>query len=297
MENYPGPGNVVVVVPWTPVVDVVVVDVPVGAEVVVPPPAVVLVDVEGVLVLEPVVVLVLVGLLVDVVVVVVLVVDVVGPGEPPRFPTDVPDPAPPKIDESGFPAINSTAVMNSSATAKTTPAVPASAFRVGNGRGVAVPVASRPATAVEVAVAGPSSASRPGGSWRGPRAPPSGSSRDPRWSRTPDRRRRRGRPRSWGRKSLARHSPPFPYQAAGATDSIECRTTCTTTWRTASCPRSIDCATSAVPIVAAADPMATPTIVPLTPKTEAMTAARTAPATEARICRTENFTAEDRAGA
>ena len=71
----------------------------------------------------------------------------------------------------------------------------------------------------------------------------------------------------------------------------------TTAWRTASCPRSIDCATSAVPIVAAADPMATPTMVPLTPKTEAMSAARTAPATEARICRTENFTVEDRAGA
>jgi hypothetical protein len=57
----------------------------------------------------------------------------------------------------------------------------------------------------------------------------------------------------------------------------------TTTWRTASCPRSIDWATSAVPIVAAADPMATPTMVPLTPNAEAISAARTAPAAEARI--------------
>lgn len=64
----------------------------------------------------------------------------------------------------------------------------------------------------------------------------------------------------------------------------------TATCLTASWPRSIDCATRAVPIVAAADPMATPMIVPLTPKLEATTAAMTAPAVEARIWRTENFT-------
>ena len=42
--------------------------------------------------------------------------------------------------------------------------------------------------------------------------------------------------------------------------------------------------------------MATPMIVPLTPKVDAMTAAMTAPTAEARIWRTENFTAgvEDR---
>ena len=66
----------------------------------------------------------------------------------------------------------------------------------------------------------------------------------------------------------------------------------TTTCLTASCPRSIDCATSAVPIVAAAEPMATPTMVPLTPKADAISAARTAPATEARIWRNENFTGD-----
>jgi len=62
--------------------------------------------------------------------------------------------------------------------------------------------------------------------------------------------------------------------------------TCLTTWW----PRSIDCATKAVAMVAAAEPMATPTIVPFTPKVDAMTAAITAPAVEARIWRIENFT-------
>lgn len=62
--------------------------------------------------------------------------------------------------------------------------------------------------------------------------------------------------------------------------------TCLTTWW----PRSIDWATKAVAMVAAAEPMATPTIVPFTPKTDAMTAAQTAPAVEARIWRIENFT-------
>jgi hypothetical protein len=64
----------------------------------------------------------------------------------------------------------------------------------------------------------------------------------------------------------------------------------TTTCLTASCPRSIDWPTSAVPIVATPDPIATPMIVPLTPKVDAISAARTAPAAEARIWRTENFT-------
>jgi hypothetical protein len=59
---------------------------------------------------------------------------------------------------------------------------------------------------------------------------------------------------------------------------------------TASCPRSIDWDTRVVPIVAAHEAMATPMIVPVTPKLEAMSAARTAPAAEAMICRKENFT-------
>src|ERR1700679_2517654 len=53
----------------------------------------------------------------------------------------------------------------------------------------------------------------------------------------------------------------------------------------------MDCATSAVPMVAAADPMATPTMVPLTPKNDAMLAATTAPVAEARTCRMEMCTA------
>lgn len=57
----------------------------------------------------------------------------------------------------------------------------------------------------------------------------------------------------------------------------------TTTCFTASWPRSIDCATNAVAIVATADPMATPMIVPVTPKVDAMSAAVTAPVTDARI--------------
>ena len=68
----------------------------------------------------------------------------------------------------------------------------------------------------------------------------------------------------------------------------------TTTCLTAFCPRSIDCATSVVPKVAAIEPMATPTMVPVTPKLDAMSAAITAPAAEARICRKENFTTRKR---
>jgi hypothetical protein len=47
-------------------------------------------------------------------------------------------------------------------------------------------------------------------------------------------------------------------------------------------------------MVAAMEPIATPTIVPVTPKLDAMSAAITAPAAEARICRKENFTPEKR---
>ncbi len=90
--------------------------------------------------------------------------------------------------------------------------------------------------------------------------------------------------------TLATVSPPTAVDPSlRRTESSGARTT---TCLTASCPRSIDCATSAVPIVAAAEPMATPTMVPLTPKADAITAASTAPTTEARICRIENFTAD-----
>ena len=84
-------------------------------------------------------------------------------------------------------------------------------------------------------------------------------------------------------------SPPVPV-APSLRRSVDDSGARTTTCLTASCPRSMDWATRAVPRVATADPMATPMIVPLTPKTDAMTAAITAPAAEARIWRNENFT-------
>jgi hypothetical protein len=117
--------------------------------VVAPSPVVVVVDAPGPLVVVVVevpvddVVLVVVGDVVLVVVeevgvdVVVLVVVVVGlgGGEGPKMLfTDVPVPEWPKIDDSGLPAISSTAVMNSSASTNTTAAVPAMAFQV-NRRG------------------------------------------------------------------------------------------------------------------------------------------------------------------
>jgi hypothetical protein len=67
--------------------------------------------------------------------------------------------------------------------------------------------------------------------------------------------------------------------------SNELSGTRTTTCLTALFVRSIDWTTRAVPVVAAMEPMATPTMVPLTPKMDAMTADNTAPAAEARICR------------
>ena len=83
---------------------------------------------------------------------------------------------------------------------------------------------------------------------------------------------------------------PAGAGASQLAHSVEVSGARTTTCLTAWCPRSIDWATKAVAMVAAADPMATPTMVPLTPKIDAMTAAITAPAVEARIWRIENFT-------
>jgi hypothetical protein len=267
----------VVVVAPKPVVVVV------GAEVdvvVVPPVGMVVVDVAVVvdvgLVLVVVVVLVVVG-------VVVVVVDVVGGGGGTiRFFTVVPEPAPPKIDDSGLPAISSTAVMNSRATTKTTPAVPASAFQVKR-RGVAVVAASDPGTDSPAGIRGPVMGVVAG-------SPDSEVGLDVEVEVEVG--------RSAGRSGSAPSGSPLDAVAPSRRSSgfsvvSEDRTT---TWRTASWPRSIDWATSAVPIVAAAEPIATPTTVPFTPKAEAISAARTAPAAEARICRIENFTAEARAG-
>jgi hypothetical protein len=60
-------------------------------------------------------------------------------------------------------------------------------------------------------------------------------------------------------------------------------------WRTAAWVRSIEACTTAAAVVATALPMATPMIVPCTPKAEAMSAASTAPVTEAKTCGTLSF--------
>ncbi len=84
--------------------------------------------------------------------------------------------------------------------------------------------------------------------------------------------------------------PPLARVPPSLRNNVEDSGARTTTCLTASWPLSIDCATNAVAMVAAAEPMATPMMVPLTPKVEAITAAITAPTAEARIWRNENFT-------
>ena len=103
----------------------------------------------------------------------------------------------------------------------------------------------------------------------------------------PERRRRRSAQTTLLRRVRVAARARRPRACGASVDDSGARTT---TCLTASWPRSIDWATNAVPMVAAADPMATPTMVPLTPKIDAMIAAITAPAAEARIWRMENFT-------
>ena len=262
------------------VVGVVVVTLPLGA--------VVLVDAVA-----PAVVVVVV-LLDAPVVEVVEVVDVgvvVGVGDGlTMFFNVVPVSAPPKIADRGLPEISSTAVMNSSARTNTTATVPAMARQEKPGRlgrratcvgvvvarkrwvaGVAaVAEISRrsvsPAGAGVDAISTVSGALTPCGSDR----PTSSVGADDASTEDAD-------------APLARVPPSLrnKVEVSGARTA-----TCLTAWW----PRSIDCATKAVAMVAAAEPMATPTMVPLTPKTDAMMAAHTAPAVEARIWRIENFT-------
>ena len=196
----------------------------------------------------------------------------------------MPVPAWPKMDDSGLPAISSTPVTTKSATRKTTPAVPAMAFQVKRRAATGAAeaedssrwVSGVPATAVasscSVRSAGEPDASIRAVSSVAPEVAADGTASvgvdDP--------------------CTLARVSPPTAVAPSlRRTESSGARTT---TCLTASCPRSIDCATNAVPIVAATEPMATPTTVPLTPKADAIRAARTAPTAEARIWRIENFT-------
>jgi len=230
-------------------------------------------------------VVVVVDLVVVVVVVVVVEVVLVGAGGGVLF-SVVPVPALPKIDANGLPEMSSMAVMNMSASTNTMAAVPAMAPQENRGAcragGIGVVVATRRSVAGASAAALISRRSvSPAGaaddaisrvSSPGPAvAPPAvGADAD-------------------GDDSTAAASPLAPV-APSLRRRVDESGARTTTCRTASCPRSMDWATSAVPMVAAADPMATPTIVPLTPKVEAMTAAITAPPVEARIWRRENFT-------
>ncbi len=264
------------------VVGVVVVTLPLGAVVLV------------VVVAAVVVVVVLDAPVVEVVEVVDVGV-VVGAGDGlTMFFNVVPVSAPPKIADKGLPEINSIAVMNSSARTNTTATVPAMARQEKPGSvvrrapcvgvGVGVVVARRRSVAGASAVAeisrrsvwatgaGVDAISTVSGALT-----PSGSDRPTTSVGAED-------------ASTEDADGPLARVPPSLRNKVEVSGARTATCLTAWWPRSIDCATKAVAMVAAADPMATPTMVPLTPKTDAMTAAHTAPAVEARIWRIENFT-------
>jgi len=261
------------------VVVVVVVELPVGAVVLVVVdvvPAVVVVVVDAVEVVEVVDVGVLAG---------------AGDGLT-RFFTVVPVSAPPKIAERGLPEISSIAVINSSARTKTMATVPAMArhenpaatSRPGPRRVGAVAGWRRCVACGDAAGAGTRSVSAAlDGAAVGAISTVSASP-PPFGADCPT--------TSVGAEEASTddaESPvaPVPPRRRSKVEASGARiAACLTAW----CPRSIDCATKAVAMVAAAEPMATPTIVPLTPKIDATTAAQTAPAVEARIWRIENFT-------
>jgi hypothetical protein len=191
------------------------------------------------------------------------------------------------MEANGFPAISSTTVTKSSAARKTTPAVPAMAFQVKrrDATGATEADASiRWVAGVDAAAVTSSGSVR--SAVDGDADPSICAVSSVAVDAAADATVSVGTDDS---STLAAVSPPTAvFPSLRSTESSGARTT---TCLTASCPRSSDCATSAVPIVAAAEPMATPTMVPLTPKADAITAASTAPTTEARICRIENFTA------
>jgi hypothetical protein len=274
-----------------------------GVVVVVAPPvgAVVLVVVAPlvVVVVEPGVVV-----LVDVVEVVGVGVVLVGGEGLTRLFKVVPVSAPPKMADSGLPEISSMAVMKSSASTNTVTALTAIARQENPRRraGRATVVRLGLVEATRRSVAGASAVAEISKrwvsaigaadeaistvsaslSWPEPVFP--GSTSDapglvcPTTSVGAD---------DASTDDAAGPLTPVPPSLRNSVDESGTRTA---TCLTASWPRSIDCATKAVPIVAAADPMATPMIVPLTPKVDATTAAMTAPAVEARIWRNENFT-------
>ena len=277
------PDPTVVVVAPTFVVEVVVVR---GAEVVV--------VLETVVVLVVVVVLVGAVVLGDVVGTVVGVV-VVGDDGVKMFPSEGPFPVLPKIEASGLSAISSTTVMNTSATAKTIPAVVAMAFHVN--RNLSPPTRSCPPRTTGVGTVLACRCSDGGASAAAeisrPSVAPTGAAADSiSVVSRPTAPTISVGAASCGARSTVDAAPPAAPVPPMRRSKVEVGPsgTRTTTCFTALCPRSIDCDTKVVPRVAAMEPIATPTIVPVTPKLDAMSAAITAPAAEARICRKENFT-------
>ena len=255
--------------------------------VVVAPGAIVVVVLVGVVVLVVVLVVLVVDLVGDVVVDVAggggIVVVGAGAGDGAKmFLTVVPTLLFPKIAASGFPEISSIAVMNISAITNTMAAVPAMVVHR-NRRGLPDRPGGRAGCIGRVvasmrSVAGASATaeiSRCWVSWAGAAddaisavSAPAPGDVDP-----------------VGPGDTSAGEPPAPPVPVPPSlrsngDDPGARTT---TCLTASWPRSMDCATNAVAKVAAAEPMATPTMVPLTPKLDAMIAAMTAPAAEARI--------------
>ena len=224
----------------------------------------------------------------DVEVVVVVVVAGVA-GLLSRLLSVVPVSDPPKIVERGFPEISSMAVMNSRASTNTIAAVTAMVLqekRRTPGRPVVVRIGA--VLACRRSVAGASATAEISRRL----VSPTGAATDSICTVS-------GLPPSSGADRptvcigavaadpvVAPLAPVPPSLRNNVEDSGARTTTCLT----ASWPLSIDCATRAVAMVAAAEPIATPTMVPLTPKVEAITAAITAPAAEARIWRNENFT-------
>ena len=247
---------------------------------------------DGAVVVVLVAVVVVAGAVVVVVVDAVVVVEelgVVAAGEGTKmFLTVVPPPVEPKIDASGFPAINSTAVTNISESTNTMAAVPAMAGqlnrRAAPGRGL--PWAGR----VRASSASPAGASAIAET-SNPSVRSVGAEDDAIWTVSSQ------EPAVPAAGSVGAEDAPSEDAACPVAPvapslrrRVELSGARTATCLTACWPRSIDAATNAVPRVAAMDPMATPTMVPFTPKLEAMSAASTAPAAEARIWRPENFT-------
>ena len=282
---------------------------------------VVLDEVVEVVVLDEVVVLVVVeGAVVEVVddVGVEVVVEVAGGPGVKMFFRVGPLPVSPKIEASGLFAISSTAVRRPSATTKTRAAMTAKPFHVYRRPPSATPVSavwatpSAPVTPTTpapstTAVGGNGAVAASKDSVTGASCPtfPAGASiRSVASTRAADDAIRvvsspTAPTTSVGSASLGPPStedvaPPAATVPPMRRSNVEVGPsgTRTTTCLTAFWPRSIDCDTKAVPKVAAIDPIATPMTVPVTPKLDAMSAAITAPAAEARICRKENFTPE-----